>query len=312
MKWNKLGLVFNVSGQKAWAASHAMIPTPLLLEDRIRVFYGSRGQDGKAAISFVDVDINDPTKVIYEHETSILTHGETGCFDDSGVLPGCVVWDNDRVLLYYVGFNVRNTVPYSNAIGVAESFDDGITFQRVFDGAVVDRTAQEPYFSVSPCVLKTKEGWKLWYASCTKWITVNDKKEALYHIKYADSVDGLLWQRPNKSCILPLADDESNARPTVIYDGGLYHMYYSFRGSSDFRDGCDSYRIGYATSINGQDWLRKDDQTGLYFSKSGWDSKMLAYPSVLECGGRALLFYNGNGFGASGFGVAEKSLFTSL
>jgi hypothetical protein len=31
---------------------------------------------------------------------------------------------------------------------------------------------------------------------------------------------------------------------------------------------------------------------------------MVAYPAVVEAGGRTLMFYNGNGFGAGGFGYA--------
>ena len=307
MNWKKLGLVYNVTGDKSWAKSHAMIPTPLELPDRIRVFYGTRGIDGRSSISFVDLDKKNPNKILYEHPKPCLTHGAVGCFDDSGVLPGCIVSEEGRILLYYVGFNVRNTVPYSNAIGIAESYDDGFTFQRVYDGAIVDRTATEPYFAVSPCVLRKDNRWLLWYASCTEWITVNDKREALYHIKYAESADGLNWDRPNISCIHPLTSDESNARPTVLFREGEFQMYYSFRGSRDFRDGSDSYMIGYATSTDGKAWTRKDAQAGINLSNSGWDSKMLAYPSIIQTGNDSLLLYNGNGFGFTGFGIAIKN-----
>ncbi|MEO9967589.1 MAG: hypothetical protein ABJF11_17460 [Reichenbachiella sp.] len=305
MNWEKIGQVYNVNGKLPWASSHAMIPTPIALEDRIRVFFGTRGTNGKASISFVDLDINDPSQIIAEHDRPVLSHGQVGCFDDCGVLPGCLVKTEDRLLMYYVGFNVRNTVPYSNAIGVAESFDDGITFQRVYEGAVVDRTKDEPYFSVSPCVISDGKSWKMYYASCTEWISVNDKYEALYHIKMASSSDGFNWDRPNISCILPLKDDESNARPTVFIKDGIFHMYYSYRGSSDFRDGVDSYRLGYAISQDGEHWERKDSECGIGFSEDGWDSKMLAYPSVLEVGQSTYLFYNGNGFGQTGFGIAK-------
>jgi hypothetical protein len=32
---------------------------------------------------------------------------------------------------------------------------------------------------------------------------------------------------------------------------------------------------------------------------------MMAYPYVVKVDDRVLMFYNGNGFGAAGFGVAE-------
>jgi hypothetical protein len=39
-------------------------------------------------------------------------------------------------------------------------------------------------------------------------------------------------------------------------------------------------------------------------SPEGWDSVMCAYPSVVDAGGKRLMFYNGNGFGQSGIGYA--------
>ena len=32
---------------------------------------------------------------------------------------------------------------------------------------------------------------------------------------------------------------------------------------------------------------------------------MICYPNVIECDGRIVMFYNGNGFGQSGIGCAE-------
>jgi hypothetical protein len=52
-------------------------------------------------------------------------------------------------------------------------------------------------------------------------------------------------------------------------------------------------------------WDRRDDEAGITVSAEGWDSTMIAYPCVLEVDGRRLMFYNGNGFGAEGFGWAE-------
>lgn len=42
MRWDKLGVVFNVQGRSAWMHSHAYLPTAIVLEDRIRVFLAFR------------------------------------------------------------------------------------------------------------------------------------------------------------------------------------------------------------------------------------------------------------------------------
>ncbi|HKX31021.1 MAG TPA: hypothetical protein VJ302_25250, partial [Blastocatellia bacterium] len=94
------------------------------------------------------------------------------------------------------------------------------------------------------------------------------------------------------------------ARPTVLAEADRFRMWFCFRGGEDFRDGAHSYRIGYAESKDGRAWQRLDELAGISISEEGWDSKMLAYPSVVRGHGRTYLFYNGNGFGLSGIGCA--------
>ena len=77
-------------------------------------------------------------------------------------------------------------------------------------------------------------------------------------------------------------------------------MWYSFRAQPTI----DSYRIGYAESADGLEWVRMDDRVGIDVSSSGWDSEMICYPKVFEHQGKLYLLYNGNGYGKSGFGLA--------
>jgi len=81
-------------------------------------------------------------------------------------------------------------------------------------------------------------------------------------------------------------------------------MWYCYRSSHDYRDGAGAYRIGYAESVDGLDWIRMDDRHGLPVVEGGWESTMTCYPFVTEVDSRLLMFYNGNGFGRTGFGYA--------
>ena len=84
-------------------------------------------------------------------------------------------------------------------------------------------------------------------------------------------------------------------------------MFYSFRNNVNYRSDVNaSYRIGYAESTDGLDWTRKDEATGIDRSPAGWDSEMMAYPYVVIHQNKRYLFYNGNGFGKSGFGYAVQ------
>ena len=82
-------------------------------------------------------------------------------------------------------------------------------------------------------------------------------------------------------------------------------MYYCYRGSEDFRNGKNSYQIGYAWSDDLTNWSRDDLQANINISKKGWDSKMVAYPYIVQTSWGTYMFYNGNGFGRSGFGFAK-------
>ena len=62
---------------------------------------------------------------------------------------------------------------------------------------------------------------------------------------------------------------------------------------------------GYAESNDGLEWKRKDEEVGIETSDNGWDSEMLAYPYIYKHNEKIYMFYNGNGFGKSGFGYAE-------
>ncbi len=96
-------------------------------------------------------------------------------------------------------------------------------------------------------------------------------------------------------------------RASVVRENDRYMMWYSRRDAMGYRnDRGHSYRIGYAESQDGLRWKRLDDQAGINISSTGWDSEMIAYPNVVQTETRSFLFYNGNGFGRSGIGAAQR------
>jgi hypothetical protein len=133
------------------------------------------------------------------------------------------------------------------------------------------------------------------------------RMEPRYHLKYAESHDGIHWHREGRVAIDYAGPAEGGiVRASVQKDGALYRMWYCYRSQAEYRSvRTDSYRIGYAESGDGLVWTRLDDQAGISPSAEGWDSFMLAYPEVVDVAGHRYMFYNGNGFGQSGFGYAE-------
>ena len=308
MSWQKLGVIFRNERQHDWMVTHACVPTARYLpqQDRIRVYYAPRNARGQSLPTYVEVAAADPTRLLYVHPRPVLELGALGTFDDGGIMP-CSLTDtpDGRLLLYYVGWNPSVSVAYRNAVGVAVSTDGGVSFERVFPGAIVDRSANEPFFTASPYVLREGDRYHMWYASGTGFLRVADRVEPLYVIKYASSDDGLAWDRNNRTCIEPHHPEEANARATVVRDQDRYRMWFCYRGSRDYRDGADAYRIGYAESTDAVHWRRNDAAAGITPGPAAWDDRMQTYPDVLDTPHGRYLFYNGNGFGRTGIGCAR-------
>jgi hypothetical protein len=306
MKWLKKGVIFAANGQRPWMAHHASVPLAERVDDqRIRIYFSSRNVEGRSTVNFVEVDADDLSLVVRVHDKPVLSPGRVGAFDDSGVMPSCIVEHEGRKFLYYIGWNLGVTVAYRLGVGLAMSDDGGLSFRRVFEGPVVDRTRHEPFFSTAPFVLVENGKWRMWYVSCTGYIRTNDKPEPVYQVKYAESVDGYEWARPNMTCIGGEFEGEAIGRPCIVRENGVYRMWYCARGSVDYRtDKKQSYRIGYAESADGLSWRRLDGLAGIERSDEGWDSIMMEYPFVFEHRGAKHMLYCGNGFGETGFGYA--------
>jgi hypothetical protein len=308
MRWEKKGLIFKAAGQYEWMSHHACVPVADKVNDEVlRIYFGPRDTQGRTHTTFIEVEADNPANVLYVHDRPVISLGQLGAFDDSGVMPSSIVNHGGQKFLYYIGWNRGVTVPYRNSVGLAASRDGGLTFERVYEGPIVDRTMTEPYFCASPFALYDEEDakWKLWYASSTGWTVIDSRPEPVYQIKYAESLDGAHWTRRNETCIEYSFEGEANARPCVIKERGLYRMWYCFRGSVGYRtDKAQSYRLGYAESADGVRWTRMDERVGIERSAEGWDSQMMEYPFVYEHRGRKYMLYNGNGFGETGFGYA--------
>lgn len=191
--------------------------------------------------------------------------------------------------------------------GLAISDDSGKSFQKVSEGPIADRSELDPYFNTAPSVLREGNKWQMWYVSCTGWEDDGNTLEPRYHVKYAHSSDGISWKTTGHVCIDHDQRSEAIGRPCVYKEGGVYKMLYSYRGLRNYRhDPTQSYRLGYAESPDGLSWTRRDEDVGIEPSTTGWDSEMIEYCWIGQYEGQTYLFYNGNGFGKTGFGFAVR------
>jgi hypothetical protein len=304
MAWKQLGAVFKPDGGFEWSRTHAQAPAAILMGDRIRVYYGTRNAENRSRTSFIELDRTDPTRLLYVHDQPVMDFGKPGTHDEDGVIGSQVIALGGEMRLYYGGVSRGGHVPYRMSVGLARSLDGGLTFERVFEGPVVDRTPDEPYMTMAPNILIEDGLWTMWYGSGTGWVEIDGKFEPTYQIHVAYSDDGLRWRQTGHPCIPKLHELEANTRPSVLRTADGYEMWFSYRNSREYRDGAGSYRIGYATSVDGRDWTRQSDPEGLQPTGGGWNAATMSYPSVIVVDGRKVMFHNGDGFGATGIGCA--------
>jgi hypothetical protein len=286
--------------------THATLPVvDQLDEETLRVYFACRDDENRSRIAGIDLAASDPLRVLRTIPEPLLPLGQRGTFDDNGMTPCCIVADGQLRYLYYIGWNPQVAVSYRLAIGLAVSEDGGHTYRGYSPGPLLDRDRDEPFFNTTPCVVLDRDRWRMWYSSCTGWTEVDGRAEPMYHVKYAESEDGIRWKRTGTVCIDYDTSTQAIARPWVVRFGKHYVMWFSYRGIADYRtDPRTSYRIGLAESRDGLHWDRKPDPAGLERSTEGWDSIMMAYTCILSVRDSWLCFYNGNGFGHSGFGYA--------
>jgi hypothetical protein len=297
MRWEKLGHVFSPSGEAQWMCTHAAVPIAGHLDgDVFRVWFSARDRANRSHTGSLRLELLPRPRVLDVASGPVLSPGELGAFDDSGAMASWVVDSGGRRMMYYIGWNLGVTVPFRNAIGLAVESGEG-TFRRVANGPILDRSMDEPHFCASCCVIPGPDFWRMWYLSCTGWSAEGGVPRHRYHIKYAESDDGVHWRRDGRVAI-DYRDDTETAisRPSVVRDGERWRMWYSFRGAA--------YRIGYAESDDGLHWTRLDAEAGIDVGLGGWDSEMIEYPFVFDHRGIRYMLYNGNGFGRTGFGIA--------
>lgn len=311
--WIKKGKMFDPTSRYAWMSSHAQVPTILIRDTTYRVFFTTRGKPDisgqfTSRIGYADFDKNDLRDPVAISKEPIVGLGKPGTFDEFGMMPGNIVVEENRLLMYYTGWTRSVTVPFMTSIGVLESVDQGESWHRLDHGPVLGRTLYEPYLENGPFVMKCDNHYHMWYASCNDWVNYHGKYEAIYVTKYAHSVDGLHWVRDGKDCLPSKFENECNGRPSVLEADGVYHMWFCYRHGLDFRQKEGGYRMGYAYSHDLLKWHRDDELAGISLSEEGWDSDMQAYPHVFKEANKLIMLYNGNYFGTSGFGYAQINI----
>jgi hypothetical protein len=300
--YQRLGLVYGPTGAP-WHRSHCQNPfVQPLSGSRYRVHFAARDGKNRSQGAWADLEVHDERLItVGAAAKPSLDLGRLGAFDDCGAMPGSLVTHQGRLLMYYTGWTLARSVPFSFFIGVAESRNDGESFQRLSEAPVLGRNHHDPFLTGAPWVIRENNRLRMWYISGTNWVLGATEGEApthYYSIKHATSEDGITWQTNDQLCLPYLENEHAIARPVVTAIDGGYRMIYSARRLGE------TYRIYTAASTDGLSWQR-DSLPMMDVAPSGWDSEMICYGSQLESARGNFLLYNGNAYGKDGFGAAR-------
>jgi len=135
-----------------------------------------------------------------------------------------VMIDDGRWRMWY-GSNLKwgaEQADMAHLIKYAES-DDGIHWRR--DGRIaIGFKSPDEYALSKPCVVKEGSRYRMWYSF----------RGAAYRIGYAESVDGLEWQRMDERAGIGVSesgwDSESVEYPNVFEYRGAKYMLYNGNG----------------------------------------------------------------------------------
>ena len=299
IKWEKRGLIIENPGNNFTHASHPSIVN--IKNDLFLLAFSSR-KNSQGNIFLCHAEVKENKIKIISKPQLALEPSKPGYFDSEGLLNCCFVKYKNVYYIYYTGWqNIQSGLWHCDT-GRAIANPEKLTAKREFDGPVMGRDKSNPIFAAATSVHVENQGiWKTWYNSGISWEKRDSGWHPKYGIHYATSKDGVDWNS-HKGLVIPIKDiyEHSFGRPCVVKWDGKYRMWFAHRGTKDY----STYRIGYADSLDGIKWNRKDENSGITISETGWDSESICYPYLFEHRGVRYMLYNGNNYGLTGFGYA--------
>lgn len=299
--WIKRGQVFKAAFRTSHPKllTHAANPLPIHLDGSVyRCFFSSRDAQNRSSVGAVDIDL-EQLKVVREFKEPFFTHGPKGSFFADGVSIGnCYVAGGTQYMLF-MGWQNPAEAHWRGEIGRLIVTSD-LTLKLENTAPFIGLNEQDSISLSYPWVHKNSATeFHMWFGSTQTWDAGNG--EMHHTIEHATSTDGHHWTRTQHSIPSEIGVAQAFSRPTVLKaENGEYRMWFSYRCGSG-----RTYRIGQARSKDAKAWNLHLHDAVIPTATNGWDSEMVEYPFVFEHDQATYMLYNGNGYGKTGFGIAE-------
>ncbi|WP_088627062.1 glycosyltransferase [Fibrobacter sp. UWB5] len=152
---------------------------------------------------------------------------------------------------------------------------------------------------MNPCVLwdEQKRVFRMWYAAGE-----NYEPDAIF---YAESIDGDKWEKFDRPVLTKIESREwelykvGGCDVKLLADGSYIMYYIGYQN-------LDVARICFATSKDGLEWCRSENNLCIAPSKDSWDAHACYKPAVVIKENKELMWYNGRKNNCEYIGLAVK------
>ncbi len=297
--WRRLGRVLTAAGTPL-SRTHVMLPTPFVMSDRVRVFYASCDDELRGRIFFADFAPEPPFRVLSVSPEPVFDVGPQGTFDCDGVNPSHAMLVDGRLALIYIGWQRGPAeAPYTLFGALAVSDDEGQSFSR-WKAPLLPPVPGERLIRTAPFVQRDGDGWRMLYLGGDGFTPgPGGRLLPLYSVMELRSRSLFDWEGPGRELMGPNveAGEVGFGRPLITPQGRLM---VSLRTQS-----------GYTlveTTMDFEPGTRPPLEPVIPPPLEPWEQAMTCFGAPCVVGPYELLFYNGDGYGASGLGLCWRPL----
>ena len=267
-----LASTFTMSfAQNAWDDKFVGMPSVIFDGNTYHMWYTGNTPEPIGSIGYA----SSADGITWTKETGnpILVHEPYGEWNEQTVYEPSVVFDG---LIFHMWYTSSDDplLPGPIFIHHAISSDGLIWSKDTLNNPVLSPGSNGSWDDVwidSHCIIYVDSIYHMWYAGTANGTYVR--------IGHATSSNGVTWTKDPDNPVLNLGalsswDYPRVEAPNVVFDGNMYHMWYSGGNHSD-------WRIGYATSQDGSVWAKHQGNLVLNLGTASWDDTWVGLCSVL-------------------------------
>jgi predicted GH43/DUF377 family glycosyl hydrolase len=280
-------------------------PTVIFENDTFKMWYSKGDSTGERIFIHYATSTDGIEWTL--HPEGTLPPGDSGAWDSKVRDTPCVIKDPYGYKLWYTGADHIGP-PYNDSLTLVIGFatsDDGINW-NVWQEPVLLKGPPGSWdagWIESPAVIYEDGVYKMWYTGISE----------IGQIGYATSPNGWDWEKYPSNPVLQVGEPGSGEDflvgvCSVIKRDTLYEMWYAGISFADitYNDTIDTVNIGYATSTNGVEWNKYENNPVLttYYPTYDPDSSGPWAPTVLLIGEEYKMWYEMD----TGIGLATAPL----